>query len=162
MIPTTENVPAFIASTLADAPVFRDAGMVVFNPEQPDQGSGIVVHDFSEGAKTGVEKALERLGLGFVITPFDDGKVTDALRGAAVHMLNFTLHAQEIPGINRGQHGTGIRCDKAILEAGRVLLAAQWPGNFPRSLALGSFRNLGLVNGVWACTVTVGMGIQLP
>ncbi|MBN8246435.1 MAG: hypothetical protein J0L84_03210 [Verrucomicrobia bacterium] len=44
MIPDMDNVPAFIASTLAAAPVFSEKGIRLFNPEQPDHGSGIVVH----------------------------------------------------------------------------------------------------------------------
>lgn len=162
MIPDMDNVPQFIADTLAADPDFAAAGLRVFNPEQPNHGSGIVIHDFSTGAKLGQEMALERPGLCFVITPFDDAKGTDQIRGAAALLLNFTLHAQEIPGVNRNVHGTRIRCDKAIIMAARSLLRAQWPGNFPRSLVLGTIRNLGDQNGVWACTVTVGIPIQLP
>jgi len=161
MTPDMDNVPEFIAVTLAAAPIFAEKGIKRFNPEQPDHGSGIVVHDFGEGAKAGVEAAHASLGFCFVITPFDDGKVTDQVRGGAVHFLNFTLHAQETPGTNRGQNGTGIRCDKAILEAAKILLKAQWPGNFPRSLVVGTFRNLGEQGSVWACTLSVGMQVPL-
>lgn len=157
MIVTPDNGPAFIASALSTSEVFTTAGLAVFDPLHPDLGSGIVVDDGSDAALLGVEGAVNGRGLCLIVGTFDEGVASDSVDGASLNSTRFQVVARENVAINRGQNGTGIRCDRAIVEAIRAILTTPTGSHVHRRFISASFRNLRVENGTWNCSASVSI-----
>lgn len=157
MIITPGNGPEFIAAAIEDSAIFTNAGLVVFNQEQPEVGTGIIVDNGLPNGLQAVETALSEPGPGLciVVGQFDDGTVSDQIDGAASHSCRFTVFARENIERNRGTSGTGIKCVDAIVEVIRAVRSAATTSPVFRRMSSGTYRNMGFENGTWTCSATL-------
>ena len=157
MIVTPVNAPEFIASAIEASTLFTDAGLVVFSPDQPEVGTGIIVDDGLPNGLTGVETALSAPGKGLciIVGQFDECSVADQIDGAVSHACRFTVFVRENVERNRSTAGTGITCVAAAVEVIKSVISSPTTSPVFRRMASGMFRNLRVENGTWTCSVTL-------
>lgn len=155
MIITPVNAPEFVASALAASPLFAGAGIVVFDPDQPALGSGIIVDDGKIDLTAGVESALTSKGLCLVVGQFDECALADQVDGACTHITKLTVYVREGIARNRSTSGTGIRCDAAAVEVVRAIISTPTGSHVARRFGSGSIKNQRSDDGTWVCLVQV-------
>lgn len=157
MIITPENGPEFIASAIEASALFTEAGLVVFNPQQPEVGTGIIVDDGLPTGLKGVESALSEPGKGLciIVGQFEELTVSDQIDSASVHSCKFPLQVRENIERNRSTAGTGIKYVKAIVEAIRAVRSVSTTSPVFRRISSGPVRNLGFENGTFICEATL-------
>jgi len=152
---TAVNGPEFIAAAIEDSTLFTDAGLVVFSPDQPEVGTGIIVDDGLPNGLKGVETALSGPGLCIIVGQFDECSVADQIDGAVSHACRFTVFVRENVERNRSTAGTGITCVAAAVEVIKSVISSPTTSPVFRRMASGMFRNLRVENGTWTCAVTL-------
>ena len=106
---------SFIAALLARVPEFHAAGMTVFDPERPANGSGIAIDEEYLPKVPGREEALASLGLFIVVhTSYLEGEADVAPNGTASEESMIDVSVVENGKLNRSSSGTGIPIERAV------------------------------------------------
>jgi len=155
MIVTTSNGPEFIANAIKASTLFTDAGLVIFDPEHPELGSGIVVDNGFDADGAGVARAISPPGKGLciVVEQFFDGTVADQINGKVSHKCRFKVGIREAVALNRSNAGTGINMVQALEEVIKSVIAFPTDSPVFRRMQAGDYKNLGLENGTRNCAV---------
>lgn len=157
-----EDVPQFIAAAIAAAPAFGEAGLVIFDPIEPSRGTGILVTDGSHKHEQGVTDALNTKGLVFAVGIVEALDPLDQVEGAALLQARVTVEVREVVSINRGQNGTGIRCDVAAVGIIRAVIKADTANRGLRNFRASRMQSLGVGDdGTWAIQVQLSIKTEI-
>jgi hypothetical protein len=158
MIVAPDSAPTFVANAIAASPAFTTAGLVVFNRDHPEAGSGIFIEEGLDTDLTAAESALVTptgRGLAIIVGQVTDATPTDQTDGFAVFSTRLEVMIRENVSVNRGPMGTGIKCVAAAFEVIRAVIASATESRVHRRFTSGTFRNLRVANGTWSCVANL-------
>jgi len=110
-----EDFQGYLANLLAECRDFRQEGLRIYDPENPQDGTGIFLDDGSFPKIPGIEAALRERGLIFAVSmpSLDDVEETSPNGLAKLRALVHVGIAENVK-VNRGAKGTRIPLMKAL------------------------------------------------
>lgn len=135
----------YVASQIAEHRDIKFAGLRVFDPDSPNDGTGIIVYRGSYPKVDGRETALDTLGLCIIVDVFTSEALQDSTQAAASHAVNISVMVEE----NVKRNTSGFPCERVAQFVAEAVIGK--PGKLAGKgfrLASVPFEHMGQVNGL--------------